>query len=150
MSRLINKIILHCSDSNIKAHDDIEVIDEWHKARDFRYRLPSGKVIHVGYHYFIKSDGTVQTGRPEEGVGAHCYGENKHSIGICLHGRNKEDFTDAQFKALATLVQGLVQRYPEATIHGHNEFANKTCPVYDVDDFIENYMATIENIDVNG
>lgn len=144
--RLVTKIILHNSDSAIAAHDDISVIDEWHKARGFRFTDIDGTVRHVGYNYFITTKGVVQRGRDKEKVGAHCKGQNRNSIGICLHGKDK--FTDEQFKSLAKLIRELLLEYPKATIHGHNEFSNKLCPVFDVDDFIEIYMSNIEAIDV--
>lgn len=146
MERNITEIILHYSDSDIKAHDDISVIDDWHKQRGFKCTLDDGRVIHVGYHYFIKSDGTVQIGRPLDKIGAHCLGHNKISVGICLHGKDK--FSTKQFKALATLIQQLLIQFPNSTIHGHNEFSYKDCPVFDVDDFIEDYLANIDRIDV--
>lgn len=139
--RALDKLILHCSDSNIKAHDDIKVINQWHKERGFKCILDNGDTIHVGYHFFIKSDGTIQEGRPLDKQGAHCYGQNKNSVGICLHGREKEDFTVEQFTALATLIRELWSEYPGLTIHGHNEFADKACPVYDIDDFMETYLS---------
>ena len=148
MSRRITKIILHHSDSDIKSHDDISVIDGWHKERGFRCTLPDGSEVHVGYHYFITTKGVVQEGRPEHRVGAHCYGENTSSIGICLHG--KDEFSSTQFKALTWLVRSLLTKYPEATIHGHNEFASKDCPVFSVDDFMEDYMSNMDEINVNG
>jgi len=89
----------------------------------------------------------VQKGRPEDRVGAHCLGENTHSIGICLHG--KDSFYDKQFKALAKLVRELQAKYPDTTIHGHNEHSSKACPVFDVDDFLEDYMSNMSSIDVN-
>ena len=148
MGRKIDKIILHCSDSDIDSHSDISVIDSWHKTRGFRCRLESGEVIHVGYHYFIGKDGNTQTGRPLNKMGAHCKGQNKNSIGICLHGATK--FGDLQFKSLRNLIIEILVKYPNCTIHGHNEFSSKTCPVFDVDDFLEDYLASIDAIDVNG
>lgn len=73
--RKINKVILHCSDSDYANHDDIKVIKEWHLARKFN---------DVGYHYFIRKDGLIQKGRDITIIGAHCKGQNKSSIGICL------------------------------------------------------------------
>lgn len=78
-------------------------------------------------------------GRPIEQIGAHCKGENANSIGICYIGgmdkenkKAKDTRTDAQKKALVELVASLKEQYPDATIHGHNEFANKACPSFDV------------------
>lgn len=144
--RVIDKIILHNSDSNVAAHDDISVIDEWHKARGFKFTDIDGSIRHVGYHYFITTAGVVQIGRDKEKIGAHCKGQNRNSIGICLHGT--DEFTDEEFTSLAKLINKLLLEYPEATIHGHNEFSSKRCPVFDVDDFIEKYMSNIDAIDV--
>ena len=45
-------------------------------------------------------------------------------------------FTDArtpqQKAALKALIEQLKEEYPEATVHGHNEFASKDCPCFDV------------------
>lgn len=143
MMRSIDKLILHCSDSDVAAHDDISVIREWHT-------LPKEEGGRgwkdVGYHKFIKSDGTVQRGRDDSAIGAHCYGQNRHSLGYCLHG--KTQFTEAQFKALAEELRKDLLLYPDATIHGHNEFADKECPRFDVDDFIEDYMSNIDTINI--
>ena len=122
--RKIRKIIVHCSDSDIPDHDDISVIDKWHKARGW---------AGVGYHYFIKSDGTVQDGRPDDVIGAHVSGHNHDSLGICLHGRH--NFTEAQFFSLKALLYDLMTRYDLRTtdIYGHRDFdSKKTCPNFDV------------------
>lgn len=120
--RKIDKIIVHCSDSPHAHHDDISVIDKWHKDRGF---------AKVGYHYFVKSDGTVQTGRKESEIGAHCVGQNTSSIGICLHGR--KHFTQAQFEALRLLVQVIKARYQIKIITGHYTYSSKTCPNFNVE-----------------
>src|SRR5678809_728655 len=81
--RKINKIIVHCSDSDVKGHDDISIIRGWHvNERNFN---------DVGYHYFIKWNGTIQTGRALDIVGAHCYGHNKDSIGCLLYTSDAAD-----------------------------------------------------------
>ena len=45
-------------------------------------------------------------------------------------------FTDTkppeQKATLKALIEQLKEEYPEATVHGHNEFASKDCPCFDV------------------
>lgn len=124
--RHVDKAILHCSDSNIKSHDNIITIREWHLERGFN---------DVGYHFFIRSNGQIELGRSLEKTGAHCKGQNKNSIGICLHGKNLDDFTHQQFKSLRKLLEVLILIFPELTVHGHNEFSEKECPVFNVTPF---------------
>jgi len=125
--RKIREIILHCSDSNIENHDDISVIRKWHvEERGWN---------DVGYHYFITSKGVIQQGRDLDIAGAHCKNHNQQSIGICLHGKLLEDFNQAQKLTLYRLLRSLVTLFPDVTIHGHNEFSDKLCPVFDVEPF---------------
>lgn len=127
--RPINKIILHCSATKEGKNFTVKDIDEWHRQRGFRC---------IGYHFVIYLDGTVHKGRDESEVGAHCSGHNSFSIGICyiggldVNGKPKDTRTDKQKAAIKSLVAELKLKYPDATIHGHNEFANKACPCFDV------------------
>lgn len=105
-------------------------IDRWHKERGFKK---------IGYHYVIYLDGSIHVGRQEEEIGAHTVGHNANSIGICYvggcakDGRTPKDTrTEAQKNALCGLLYELVNKYPDASIHGHREFANKACPCFDV------------------
>lgn len=127
--RTITEIIIHCS-ATIEGKDfTVKDIDRWHKQRGFKM---------VGYHFIIRLDGTIEQGRPLEMVGAHCTGHNAHSIGICYiggldkAGRPKDTRTQAQKDVLWSLVKSLQKKYPRATLHGHNEFANKACPCFKV------------------
>lgn len=134
--RKIDKIILHCSATKEGQQFTIKDIDAWHKQRGFKY---------VGYHYVILLDGTVETGRPESEVGAHTLGQNANSIGICYIGgldanaKPKDTRTDAQREALIKLVKELKAKYPGVTVHGHNEFANKACPSFNVKDELKTF-----------
>ena len=128
--RTIDKIIIHCSATLPGQRVDVETITRWHKQRGFKTS---------GYHFFIDRSGTIHAGRPLEQQGAHCKGQNAHSIGICYEGGlNKEGKpydtrTILQRIAMKELVAQLQERFTEATVHGHREFANKACPCFDVE-----------------
>lgn len=145
--RQIKEIIIHCSDTPEGRKQTVEDLRAWHKARGFK---------DIGYHYVILLDGTIAEGRDIEQAGAHCTGHNANSIGICYIGGAiwkdgvdsigkpikgadgkthlipKDTRTPAQCKALVDLCRELKRKYPAATIHGHNEFANKACPSFNV------------------
>ena len=127
--RTIDKIIIHCSATLPGQRVDVETITRWHKQRGFKT---------IGYHFFIDRSGTIHAGRPLEQQGAHCKGQNARSIGICYEGGlNKEGKpydtrTIMQRIAMKELVAQLQERFTEATVHGHREFANKACPCFDV------------------
>jgi N-acetylmuramoyl-L-alanine amidase len=130
--RSIKLVVVHCSDSDIKAHDNIETIRGWHvKERGFS---------DVGYHYFISKDGKVHSGRPEETVGAHAVRHNSGSIGVCLSGRR--EFTAEQFGALEILLKDICFRYAlgKQDIVAHNDLdPSKTCPNFDVHKLISSW-----------
>lgn len=69
-----NRIILHHAQAKTCSVEDIH---QWHLKRGW-----SG----IGYHFFIKKDGTIYQGRPENTIGAHAKGANSDSIGICAEG----------------------------------------------------------------
>ena len=118
MANTINYITIHCSDSDLDRHDNINVIDAWHRARGFRK---------VGYNYFIQSCGSLQEGRKEGEILAHAKGHNKGHIAICLHGKNK--FTDAQETTLQMLIYNILGRHKIKKIYYHNEInKHKSCP----------------------
>lgn len=126
--RQITEIIIHCSATPIGKDYIVEDIDKWHKAKGWKG---------IGYHYVIYLDGSVHKGRSEEEIGAHCKGHNSNSIGICYiggldeFGEPEDTRTDKQKEALIVLLKALKAKYPDATIHGHREFAAKACPCFD-------------------
>ena len=127
--RKINEIIVHCAATREGRDFTVEDITRWHKARGFAT---------IGYHYVIYRDGSIHEGRPLEQIGAHCVGHNKHSIGICYIGgcasdgkTPKDTRTSEQKEALLALLRRLKARFPNATIHGHRDFAAKACPSFD-------------------
>ena len=127
--RNINKIIVHCSATPKGRNFTVKQIDAWHRQRGFNG---------IGYHFVIYLDGSVNVGRPLAKAGAHCKGQNKNSIGVCYIGgvatdgkTPKDTRTDTQKASLVKLITKLRQQFPNASVHGHREFANKACPCFD-------------------
>lgn len=134
--RNIDKIIIHCSATPEGRYTTIEEIKQWHLQKGWK---------DIGYHYVIYLDGTIHKGRPESVVGAHCSGYNKNSIGVCYIGgvakdgkTPKDTRTEGQKRALIEILRRLKRDYPNATLHGHNEFANKACPSFNVKEEYKN------------
>ena len=127
--RYISQIILHCSATKEGQEFKAKDIERWHKEKGYKK---------IGYHYVIDLDGTIEEGRMLDEVGAHCKGHNSHSIGICYiggldkNGKAKDTRTTQQRAAFYVLLNQLAEKFPDATIHGHSEFANKACPSFDV------------------
>jgi len=138
--RQINRIIVHCSDSE---WGDAAIIDQWHKQRGF---------AQIGYHavicngmpetvkqYLPEYNGRIEPGRPITHIGAHAKGANRDSLGICLIG--VASFTQPQWRSLLELINVWSQLYsiePDNII-GHRDLpgaAGKTCPNFDVQSFL--------------
>lgn len=127
--RGINEIIVHCTATAEGRDVTVEEITRWHKAQGWKT---------IGYHWVIYRDGSVHKGREEKVIGAHCRGHNTGSIGVCYVGgcasdgkTPKDTRTPRQKEALIRLLKQLRERYPNATIHGHRDFAAKACPSFD-------------------
>lgn len=127
--RDIKEIIVHCSATPEGKDFTVSDIKKWHLQRGFS---------DVGYHYVIYRDGSINKGRDESIIGAHCTGHNKYSIGVCYIGGVKADGktpkdtrTEAQKNSLLTLLRELKAKYPKASIHSHRDYANKACPSFD-------------------
>ena len=133
-------IILHCSATREGQDIKAKTIKQWHKERGFD---------DIGYHYVIDLDGTIEKGRDEDLVGAHCKGHNATSIGICYVGgcdknmKPKDTRTPEQKRSMLSLVRKLVNKYkiPVTQIWAHHDFdKHKACPSFDVSEFRKDYI----------
>jgi len=120
-------------------------IDAWHKARGW-----SG----IGYHFVIRKDGRIEAGRKlndddvlsRDEVGAHVYGINNESVGICFSGHGDiAPHTGEQRQAGIILTAKLMKQFGITSVDnviGHREInklvdkglyptsyrTTKTCP----------------------
>ena len=109
-------ILHHAAAQNCSAED----IHRWHLNNGW-----SG----AGYHFLVKKDGKVYRLRPEDKVGAHAYGSNYNSIGICFEGNYmEEDMPEAQKEAGQELVAYLKNKYNITTVQKHKEVCATSCP----------------------
>ena len=139
--RTITLIIVHCSAVGPDQTSSAAQIDTWHRQQGWKFG--------IGYHYVIRRDGSIEPGRPEWMVGAHCLNHNAHSIGICYEGgldiRGQPDpkgrmskykpadtRTAEQKAAMRRLLDDLHRRYPRALVVGHRDLTHdRDCPCFD-------------------
>lgn len=111
------RIILHHADAKNCSAEDIH---RWHLNNGW-----SG----AGYHFLVRKDGTIYRLRPEDKVGAHAYGSNYNSLGICFEGDYmEEDMSAEQIKAGQELVTYLKHKYNITTVQKHKDVCATSCP----------------------
>jgi len=127
--RELNRIILHCTATRAGEQINVKQIDKWHRDRGWS---------EIGYHYVLYADGTIATGRDIRKKGAHVKGHNHDSVGVAYVGgldKNKtpkDTMTMQQEMAFLHLVNSLRVVFGDMSVHGHNEYSNKACPSFDV------------------
>lgn len=128
--RRIDSIIVHCTATRPDQPYSREQM--WHD------HVKERGWSSWGYHYYVRRSGKIEGLRPVEQIGAHCRGHNRYSIGVCWEGGiddqgcPSDNRTPEQILSLRRFLDLLLRTYPAATLHGHNEFARKACPCFDV------------------
>ncbi len=84
----------------------------------------------IGYHYYIRLDGSVYRGRPDNAIGAHCQGANTNTLGIAFEGDydKRTVMPDAQYNAWCELSDYLNYIYGTMPTYGHRERGSSECP----------------------
>ena len=127
----IKFLVLHCSASRCDQDYSVEQLRRDHKARGF---------YDIGYHFYIRKDGTMTQHRKLLEVGAHARPYNRCSIGICYEGGLNEKgkacntMTAEQETRLVDLFRNLKTLFPKAKIVGHRDLPGTTpkeCPGFD-------------------
>lgn len=112
-----NMIVLHHAEASSCTIQDIHA---WHLGRGW---------AGCGYHFFVRKDGRIYRGRPENAIGAHCLTVNSHSIGICAEGMYMtEQMPEIQRQAIIELCKYICNKYYFKTIYGHRELYETDCP----------------------
>ncbi len=107
--------VLHHAAANGSAED----VHNWHLSLGW---------AGIGYHFYVRKDGRIYRGRPENWIGAHTVGHNE-KIGICAEGNfEQEQMTQAQKNALIWLLEYLRSKYGCLEVFGHRDLDATACP----------------------
>nr|WP_162623844.1 N-acetylmuramoyl-L-alanine amidase [Paracoccus saliphilus] len=138
----VREIVVHCAATRPDwmegrpLAEKIAEIRRWHLANGWK---------DIGYHWIIDRDGKVLAGRSETTIGAHTVAQNAGTIGICLiggHGSAETDsfarnFTPQQDITLRQMISAIGLRTAIERVSGHNEYAPKACPGFDVSTWLK-------------
>lgn len=137
----IKYIVIHCTAGSMNATArEVEQICLNRKNADGTYWQ------RCGYHYIITKDGKEHQILPDNCISNGVAGMNNVCLNIAYTGgvlcnsngtvKNERVAKDTrnqdQKNALFDLVKKLKNKYPDAKICGHNMFANKACPSFNV------------------
>lgn len=136
-------LIIHCTDTPAGRKVSSNDIRQWHTS-------PVDKGgrgwKQVGYTDMIHLDGKVErlVDNNEDGQvdnweitnGAKGYNSISRHV-VYVGGKGGDTRTKAQKEALELYVKDFHKRFPDVKIIGHNEVANKACPSFDVQAWLE-------------
>lgn len=130
-------LVLHCSATRRNQDYSVEDLRRDHKARGFR---------DIGYHFYVRRDGSMTQHRRLLEVGAHARPYNRCSIGVCYEGGLDENgkpcntMTKEQSTRLADLFRCLRLAFKKAKIVGHRDLPGTTpkeCPCLDTAEWVK-------------
>ena len=110
-------VVLHHAEASSATVWDI---NSWHMERDMNG---------IGYHYYVRKDGSVYRGRPEWALGAHAIGANDWSIGVCCEGAYMTETMPAvQLATLKELLRDIMARNGRLRLLRHKDVSATNCP----------------------
>ena len=118
-SKVLEYIVIHHTASTAK-----ETVEQIHN-----FHINNNGWAGIGYHFYIRKDGTIYKGRDEKYAGAHCENYNSVSLGICLEGNFEiEKPTEKQIQSVTDLVKYLRKKYGNFKLVGHKDLNATACP----------------------
>ncbi|WP_160678779.1 peptidoglycan recognition family protein [Clostridium sp. C8-1-8] len=134
-----NKIVWHNADASSCTVEDIH---SWHLANGW---------AGIGYHLFIRKDGSVYQGRQFGWRGSHCPTANYNSIGVCCEGKYmSEQMPATQLQACLEVKAYLQGLYGNMPSYGHRELWQTDCPGINFPlDNIKNGQAQVNTVTQN-
>jgi N-acetylmuramoyl-L-alanine amidase len=141
--RNIKFIVIHCTATqpNVKLEN---IQKYWKEVKGWK-DVP-------GYHYIIKFNGEVVKLLDESKNSYGVYAHNSECIslsyigGIDAKGKPKDTRSRQQETAMFNKIVELTEKYPQAKVVGHRDFAGvkKACPSFDVKTWLANYTPDLD------
>lgn len=152
MAKKLKYLMIHCTATPEGREITKKNIEDWHiKERGWS---------RVGYSDMIHLDGTLENLIPfnqddivdpweisngAKGMNSFC----RHIVyvGGCDNKmKPKRTLTSSQLQALEIYIRYTIARHPDVLICGHNDFANKACPSFNVIELCERLSIPEKNI----
>lgn len=135
----VREVVIHTSATPANWHAG-KTAEQMRDEIRRQHTSPPNNWRDIGYHWVIAPDGTRAPGRLETTPGAHVKGRNTGTLGVCLvpvawvdrMGTFEDWYTPEQKASLRRLLREIARRADIQTISGHNQYANKLCPGFDV------------------
>lgn len=148
--RTINKIVIHHSAVLWEQQQDTQkMIQSMSRTHAQRIKQPADKNgSTIAYHFFIGMNWELNITRDLNSPWwANSNLEvNNEAVNICVHGNfDIDEPNEEQKETLRRTVEMLLQAYPNATIHWHRDFANKTCPWnnFDIEEILDTELSPV-------
>jgi N-acetylmuramoyl-L-alanine amidase len=109
-------LILHCSGTNPELSTyGAKHMDDYHVSENHWDA--------IGYHYVRRQDGVWEHGRFPTTNGAHCYGYNRKSVGLCQVGSDVGDLSSECMDDLLNLMRVIMAKHCllAQNVYGHRE-----------------------------
>jgi CubicO group peptidase (beta-lactamase class C family) len=87
-----------------------------------RSQLKKAGGANIAVHFLVGKAGDIYRLMPENRIGRHVIGLNRHAIGIENVGLDENSLTMAQVEANALIVRRLAKKYPLRYLIGHSEY----------------------------
>lgn len=133
VTRNVTRLVFHCTATHQTATVE-GIVRHWRERRGWR---------NPGYHIIVTPDGSWTQLQDFNRVSNGVRGINSTSIhvsyigGIDRSGKALDNRTESQKEVFETVYNTFKNKLPNITFHGHNEFSNKACPSYDVQEWIK-------------
>lgn len=100
-----------------------------------RSQLKKAGGANIAVHFLVGKAGDIYRLMPENHIGRHAIGLNRHSIGIENVGNDEASLTTAQVEANELIVRRLVQKFPIRYLIGHSEYRRfENTPIWEETD----------------
>jgi N-acetylmuramoyl-L-alanine amidase len=144
-------IVLHCTATPEGRDVRPETVEQWHKDRGWKSPGYAGIITLDGvYHKRVdyNDNGIVEPWEITNGVvGINSIARHYCYVGGCDAKMNPKDTrTFGQISTMVNLVLMRLKTNPDVLFAGHNQFAAKACPSFDVPTFLREIGVPEKNI----
>jgi len=87
-----------------------------------RSQLKTAGGANIAVQFLVDKNGDIYRLMPENHIGRHVIGLNRHAIGIENVGKNEQSLTAAQVEANALIVRRMSAKFPIKYLIGHSEY----------------------------